>query len=352
MGQAGVMDRKPLIVGSLDSWPRCWPGKAIRLPAAPSQSTVTSWGSRLSKPASVCVRRLFAITAAPRRMMRVALVTYAGLPQLAADDRLLRRALRERGHRADAVVWDDPDVAWQDYDLIVVRSCWDYHLRPGAFLAWIARLEALGAPLWNPPGLLRWNLDKRYLLDLAARGVPVVPTVYLERGARADLAALLAERGWGEAVVKPAVAATAFHTWRTSAAAEEQERFAALLAERSMLVQPLMPQIAGGEWSLLCFGGTYSHAVLKRPAPGDFRSQDDFGGTVEPREPPPGLVAQGMAMLAQLATLWLYARVDGLLVDGMFTLMELELIEPSLFLDAAPAVADQLAAACERYGRG
>lgn len=284
--------------------------------------------------------------------MRVALVTYAGLPQLAADDRLLQRALRERGHRADAVVWDDPDAAWQAYDLIVVRSCWDYHLRPDVFLGWIARLEQLGAPLLNPPALLRWNLNKRYLLDLAARGVPVVPTVYLERGTTADLAALLAERGWGEAVVKPAIAATAFHTWRTSAAAGEQKRFAALLAERSMLVQPLMPQIADGEWSLLCFGGTYNHAVLKRPAPGDFRSQDDFGGTVEPREPPPGLVAQSMTVLAQLDTPWLYARVDGLLVDGVFTLMELELIEPSLFLDVAPTAAEQLAVVCERYGRG
>lgn len=287
-------------------------------------------------------------------MMRVALATYAELPQLAADDRLLRRTLSERGHRADAVVWDDPDVAWQDYDLIVVRSCWDYHLRPDAFRAWISRLEALGAPLWNPPELLRWNLDKRYLLDLAARGIPVVPTVYLERGTTTDLVALLAERGWGEAVVKPAVAATAFHTWRTSAATAhgEQGRLAALLAERSVLVQPLMPQIADGEWSLLCFGGAFSHAVLKRPAPGDFRSQDDFGGTVEPREPPPRLVAQGMAMLAQLDRPWLYARVDGLLVDGVFTLMELELVEPSLFLDVAPAVADRLAAVCERYGRG
>jgi glutathione synthase/RimK-type ligase-like ATP-grasp enzyme len=281
--------------------------------------------------------------------MHVALVTYAGLPQLAADDRLLQRALRERGHRAEAVVWDDPDVAWHAYDQIVVRSCWDYHLRSGAFLAWIARLEHLGAPLWNPPALLRWNLDKRYLLDLAARGVPVVPTVYLERGTRADLAALLAERGWGEAVVKPAVAATAFHTWRTSAgmAHGEQGRLAALLAERSVLVQPLMPQIADGEWSLLCFGGRYIHAVLKRPAPGDFRSQDDFGGTVEPREPPQGLVAQSTAVLAQLELPWLYARVDGLLVNGVFTLMELELIEPSLFLDVTPTAAEQLAVACE-----
>jgi glutathione synthase/RimK-type ligase-like ATP-grasp enzyme len=284
--------------------------------------------------------------------MQIALATYRGLPQLAPDDQLLQCALTERGHRADVVVWDDPDVQWEYYDLIVVRSCWDYHLRPNSFLTWIARLEVLGAPLWNPPALLRWNLDKHYLLDLAARGVPVVPTAYLERATMPDLAVLLAERGWSEAVVKPAVAATAFHTWRTSAATAHraQGRLAALLAERSVLVQPLIPQIADGEWSLLFFASTYSHAVLKRPAPGDFRSQDEFGGTVELREPPPGLVTQGMAVLGQLDTPWLYARVDGLLVGGVFTLMELELIEPSLFLGLAPLAADQLAVVCEWYG--
>lgn len=285
--------------------------------------------------------------------MHIALATYRALPQLAKDDQLLQAALTARGHRADAVVWDDPDVAWQHYDLIMVRSCWDYHLRPAAFRAWITRLETLGVPLWNPPALLRWNLDKRYLLDLAGRGVPVVPTLYLERRTIPDLAALLAERGWSEAVVKPAIAATAFHTWRTRAAAAGavQGRLATLLAERAMLIQPLMPQIADGEWSLLYFGGAFSHAVLKRPAPGDFRSQDDFGATIEPRRAPPALVTQGLAMLAQLDEPWLYARVDGLLVDGVLTLMELELIEPSLFLDAAPAAAEQLAVACERCCR-
>jgi glutathione synthase/RimK-type ligase-like ATP-grasp enzyme len=280
--------------------------------------------------------------------MRFALVTYAQLPHLSADDRLLQDALRRRGHVADAVVWDDPHVVWQRYDAVVVRSCWDYHTRPAEFLAWVDRIAALGVRLLNTPDLLRWNHEKRYLLDLAARGVPIVPTVYLPQGAPADLAQILRVRGWDAAVVKPAIAATAYHTWRTGAQrAADQSRLTELLAARAMLVQPLMPQIEAGEWSLLFFGGEYSHAVLKRPAAGDFRSQDDFGGTAEALTPPPGLIQQAAQALASAARAPLYARVDGLLVDATFTMMELELIEPSLFLGYAPHAADMLAKACE-----
>ncbi|MCU0492069.1 MAG: hypothetical protein MUD01_10795 [Chloroflexaceae bacterium] len=282
--------------------------------------------------------------------MHIALATYSELPLLSSGDRLLQAALRQRGHRADAAIWDDQTITWQAYDAVVIRSCWDYHRRPEDFRTWIDRLENQGVALWNPPAMLRWNLDKRYLLDLAAGGVPVVPTLHLERGSNADLRALLLNQGWDEAVVKPTIAATSFHTWRTGGAIAErdQQRLTDMLAERSLLVQPLMPQIAEGEWSLLFFGGAWSHAVLKRPAPGDFRSQGDFGGTAERREPPSGLIEQAEAILNTLTSPWLYARVDGLLVNDIFTLMELELIEPSLFLTLAPGAAEQLALACER----
>lgn len=282
--------------------------------------------------------------------MHIGIATYQHLAQLASDDQHFVAALRQRGHTADALVWDDPRVVWQRYDAIVVRSCWDYHTRPAEFLAWIDRLELLGVPLWNPPTLLRWNHQKRYLLDLAARGVTIVPTVYLERGAHADLAQLIARHQWHAAVVKPAIAATAFHTWQTSTsrAVGDQARFAELLAERDLLVQPLMPQIQDGEWSLLFFGGQFSHAVLKRPAPGDFRSQDDFGGTAERHDPPPDMVAQAAGLLETIDELWLYARVDGLMVGSTFTLMELELIEPSLFFSFAASSAEMMAIALER----
>ncbi len=282
--------------------------------------------------------------------MRLGLATYALLPQLAIDDQLFLMTLRQRGHRVDAVVWDDTHIDWADYDGVIIRSCWDYHKRPAEFLAWIDRLDGMGVRLWNPAPLLHWNHEKRYLIELAAQGIPIVPTIYLERGALVDLAQLLRDQQWADAVIKPAIAATAFHTWRTNItqAVTNQQQLAALVARGAVLVQPLMPEIAQGEWSLLFFGGEFSHAVLKRPAPGDFRSQDDFGGTVELRNPPPGMVDQAQHILSTLSSPWLYARVDGLVVGSVFTLMELELIEPSLFLSAAPHAANMLATALER----
>ncbi len=241
--------------------------------------------------------------------MHVGIATYARLPQLVEDDQLIMRTLREHGHVVDAVIWDDPTVTWPSYDTVLVRSCWDYHKRPVAFLAWIDRLEGMQVQLWNPPQLLRWNHDKHYLIELAAQAVPVVPTIYIEQGTSPDLAHLLNGQQWERAVVKPAIAATAFHTWQTNSAqaTNDQQRFMALTAERSMLIQPLMPEIMVGEWSLIFFGGIFSHAVLKRPAPGDFRSQDDFGGTAELCDPPPGMVEQAIHILDRLRSPWLYA---------------------------------------------
>jgi glutathione synthase/RimK-type ligase-like ATP-grasp enzyme len=163
----------------------------------------------------------------------------------------------------------------------------------------------------------------------------VVPTVRVERGAEADLAEILDERGWTEAVVKPAVSASAFLTRRVrrEEAVEAQVDFDRLLAHSASLVQPFLPEIGSrGEWSLLFFAGKPSHAVLKRPGAGDFRVQSELGGNALPQKASPALVAQARQVLEHIPGPWLYARVDGVEVDGSFLLMELELIEPSLFL--------------------
>lgn len=238
-------------------------------------------------------------------LKRCALVTWRGLPDLAADDRLLRDALVRRGVDASAVVWDDPRVDWSAFDAIVVRSTWDYHLRIDEFRAWIDRLD--GLPLWNPPAILRWNTHKAYLLDLAARGIDVVPTTYMPAGA----------------VVKPAVSATAHRT---------------MFLDYDLLIQPFVPEVAReGELSFVFLGRAFSHAVRKRPRADDFRVQPEFGGSVEPYAPPPELIAQAERIAATLGDSWLYARVDAVVRDGRLLLMELEATEPSLFLDAVSA---------------
>jgi hypothetical protein len=279
-------------------------------------------------------------------MLTIGIATCAKVPDLTPDDRLLVDELLRRGVDARAVAWDDPSVPWTTFDSVVIRSCWDYQLRIEPFLAWLAALEEAGVPLWNPAGLVRWNHHKGYLQDLERSGVAIVPTVFLERGAGVSLSGLLAERGWTEAVIKPAVSASAYRTSRVSLenAAPAQEALDALLADGDVLVQRFLPEIASlGEWSLIFFAGTFSHALVKRPGTGDFRVQVELGGSAVRQDPPSGFLEQAQALARRIPEPWLYARLDGVDLDGVFTLMELELIEPFLFLADDPPAAARLA---------
>ncbi|MEA2604938.1 MAG: hypothetical protein QOF89_5930 [Acidobacteriota bacterium] len=270
---------------------------------------------------------------------RIAFVTSAAWADLSPDDRLAAAELSRRGIEVQPAVWDDPEVDWSGFDRAILRSCWDYHLRLPEFLAWLDRIEHSGVPLWNPPSLVRFNADKSYLGDLAAAGVPVVSTLRLERGASADLSAILDEQGWAEAVVKPAVSASAFRTrrLRREEAGAVQPELAEMLAGSAVLIQPFLPEIqTRGEWSFLFFAGEYSHAVLKRPGEGDFRVQQELGGSAVVESPDPRLLAQARAVVEHIPGPWLYVRVDGIELEAGFVLMELELIEPSLFLVADP----------------
>jgi glutathione synthase/RimK-type ligase-like ATP-grasp enzyme len=283
----------------------------------------------------------------------IALVTYRGLPGLSVDDQLLLAPLAARGIRAVAASWDDPAVAWASYDALVVRSTWNYHTSFDAFRAWIDRVDALGVPLWNPPAVLRWNASKTYLSDLAAGGVDVVPTRWVAAGAGPDLAEVLADAGWPDAVVKPAVSASAYETWRIvggRVTAEDEARFRRIVASPAgAMVQRFVPELAtNGEWSLMFIAGDYSHAVLKRPRAGDFRVQHEHGGSADPLAPPAHVLAAAREITARIPGRWLYARVDGVEIGRRFVLVELELLEPSMFLAAAPSAADHFAAAIRK----
>jgi hypothetical protein len=284
---------------------------------------------------------------------RIAMVTWHGLLDLANDDRLAAALLRSRGSEVAALAWDDPDADWSRFDAIVLRSCWDYHLRPAEFGAWIDRIEEAGARLWNPPALARWNAHKGYLLDLAAAGCAVVPTALLPRGDPSDLGALLADRGWSRAVLKPAIAASAFGARRIGPDDAGDDDLAPWRSEHDLLVQPFLDEIAeAGEWSLIFMGGTFSHAVHKRPGHGDFRVQYELGGSMETSVPPGPALAAAHRVLEAVPGPWLYARVDGVVTAGGFLLMELEMLEPSLFLDREVGAPARLADAIERVARG
>jgi len=281
-------------------------------------------------------------------LTRIALATYSRLPTLNDDDRLLIPALAALGVTAVPAVWDSGQVCWDEFQGVLIRSSWDYHLRPLEFLDWIARLERGGVRVWNPGALLRWNHHKRYLRDLAARGVATVPTRWLARGEPADLQALLADVGWREAVIKPAVSASAFGTWRSSTetASRDQSRLEELLTAGDVMVQPLLSEVSdAGEWSIVFLGGRFSHAVLKRPAAGDYRVQWEFGGSAVSAAPARRLIADAGRVLAAVPGDALYARVDGVEREGRLVLMELELIEPHLFLGWDDGAAGRLAEA-------
>lgn len=278
----------------------------------------------------------------------VCLVTCRDVPELTADDRLLAEAFQDAGWRVEIAAWDDPVITWPDFGAVVVRSTWDYHRRVSRFRAWLEACEADDVRLWNPPGLIRWNLHKSYLLELGESGLPVVPTEIVGRGEPGDLSALLAARGWPEAVVKPAVAATAYRTFRTSmaTAAGDQTAFHELLAYSDVLIQSFIAEIeSAGEISFLFFAGRYSHAVLKRAKPGDFRVQSDYGGSDRPVAPEAALLEQARRIAAAIPQPWLYARIDTVDRGGSLVIMEVELIEPQLFFGHHPDAAARLAAA-------
>ena len=282
---------------------------------------------------------------------RVALVTCEALADLYEDDQLLVGALADIDIASVPAVWSDASIDWTSFDALVMRSPWDYFERVTEFRAWLDARIAEGVALCNSPEILDWNFDKGYLQDLARAGVAVVPTICIDANDRADIAALARARGWNEIVVKPTIAGGGYRIHRFRL--EEIDRYAAdiskTLEDRGVLVQPFLPEIqSGGELSLLFFDGAFSHAVCKRPKAGDYRVQFQFGGSNENVQVSEELVAQARICVAHAPAPPVYARVDGVVRDGMFLLMELEIFEPLMFLSRHPEAPARFARAIEK----
>ena len=258
----------------------------------------------------------------------------------------LKPELAAYGLSAALVAWDDPVVDWSAFRLCVIRATWDYHLRLPEFLAWAERVAAQTA-LWNPLDLVRWNTHKGYLRDLERQGVAIVPTIWAPRGTSLDLAALLAERGWTRAVVKPAVSASAYATRLVTSATlvEGQAHLDALLAERDMMIQPFLTSVTTtGERSLVYFDSALSHTILRSPALGNSNAG---GKGLIPNDAEEAAFAEHIMRAVNGETL--YARVD-IAHDsaGDLRLMELELVEPWLGLELAPEATTRFVASIAR----
>lgn len=271
---------------------------------------------------------------------QIALITYTDTGNYSGisdgENSKLYDLLKEKGLNVSFQIWDDPAVDWSRFDLIVLKSPWDYFDKIDAFYAWLDELERLDVRVLNPVEIVRWNADKRYLLDLQEQGVKVVPTVWLEQGDVFDPAQLFQAFGAEKVIVKPAVSGGAKNTFALTLPEAEAKagNINGLLQQESFLAQPFLEEIkTNGEWSFLFFNGAYSHTVLKTAKLGDFRVQHFFGGTVQTPEPPAALLEAAQQIVDKHAAGCLYARVDGVEIDGELALMELELIEPFLFMD-------------------
>ena len=262
-----------------------------------------------------------------------------------ADDDLLVQGFRARGIDARSVVWSDPDVIWDDFDVALIRSTWDYLDEKEAFLEVLGAIEASSCTLYNPLEAVRWNLDKRYLLELEQAGVATIPTYIAGASDLASLSQDLARRGDGTVVLKPTVGLAG--SYSTRAPAVDIEATLAALREddpgREYLVQPFIDDISTeGEWSFIYFNRRLSHVLLKRAAPGDYRVQTIYGGTLAVTEPSDRDRRRAAEVMDAVPHDSLYARLDFVRVAGELAIMEVELIEPILSFDLAPTAADHL----------
>ena len=279
------------------------------------------------------------MTTPDERAAEVALVTCADERYQEPEVHVAADALRAAGVSTDVVSWDE-DRDWGAYELVVVRTPWDYFDRVTQFLDWAARVER-ETSLVNPADVLRWNSHKGYLAEFTAKGVPTVPT-RLVPGPSTDVADQIREVPWEEIVVKPAVDGGARHAWRGLRDDPSLSRVAERLTEHGdVVVQPFVPAIVDGERSLVFLGGRFSHAVRKVPKAGDYRSQRHLGGREVDHEPDSAELQVALAAMAAAPGRLTYARVDLVEWEGAPVLIELEVIEPDLFLRDVPERVDR-----------
>lgn len=279
---------------------------------------------------------------------RIAYITYGGTLKYSSANNFnettdLLPFLQNKGLDIAAEIWDDPNVNWEQYDIALLKTPWDYHEKYEEFKRWLDKIESLGIKLLNDLGTVRWNMDKHYLSDIANAGFDIIPSLFIHRGWTGDLQTWFEKLDSDELIIKPCVSGGSRDTLalKSTQATVDRDRVHDLISRGDFIVQPLMPQIREGEWSFIFFNGSYSHTVVKKPRSGDFRVQQIFGGSIETVSPDQEQIELAASYVSKFAQDTLYARVDGLMVDGRFVLMELELIEPFLYLSYDAGAVDR-----------
>ncbi|HXV73369.1 MAG TPA: hypothetical protein VD713_01440 [Sphingomonadales bacterium] len=289
-------------------------------------------------------------------MARIGFLTCASLekydfspdfPNLLRDDILLKNELERRGHTVTPIVWDQVTPGELKADLVFIRTPWDYLQKAEAFLQWLAAAEAAGTPLQNPARLVRWNLSKTYLLELQKKGVATIPTLSLDGNAEDALKRAFQAFKTERVVVKPLVGASAYRTALLTRGQVPEflaGTFRQWKNDSRFLVQPFLQEVEiEGEWSLIFFGEDFSHSLRKTPAQGDFRVQELYGGASRAEAAPACAIEAATKVFSLLPVPPFYMRLDGIVRENVFLVMELELFEPELFFRADPASAGRCA---------
>lgn len=273
--------------------------------------------------------------------MKIAFVTYQDngkyhVINVQNEDDTLIDFLKSKGLNITKEIWNDEKVDWENYDLAIIKSPWDYFDLIEDFYAWLAQLESKNVRLLNPIDIVKWNADKHYLNDIQKAGLRITPSIFLTKGDKINLNEYFEKFKTEKIIVKPVVSGGSKNTFKVTAANADEinEKLKSLIEIEDFIIQPFLTEIEEeGELSFLFFNGKFSHALLKKAAKGDFRVQATFGGTVHPQNPNQELIETVQKYVDQFAKGCLYARVDGAIVNDEFVLMELELIEPFLFLE-------------------
>lgn len=264
------------------------------------------------------------------------------------EDNLVLKALKNEGLNAIRLAWDDANFNWKTTKTIIFRTTWDYFDRFEEFSIWLKKVSKL-TRLLNSEAIIRWNIDKHYLKDLQAKNIAIAETFFIEKGSTKTLKQLHQDLNWKETVLKPCISGAARHTYKLNAKnlAEHETIFKTLITKESFMLQPFQYNIVKkGEISLMVFNGKFTHAVLKKAKAGDFRVQDDFGGSVHDYNPTKNEIAFAEHVVKACIEQPIYARVD-IFEDnnGNIALSELELIEPELWFRKKPEAATILAKA-------
>lgn len=284
---------------------------------------------------------------------------YLGMDDLSgyvSDADLSVPAMEALGWTVDRQSWRATDVDWASYDLVYICTPWDYHRHLDEFLSRLEGIEAAGPLIYNPVGIVRWNARKTYLAELEEKGIPIVSSRWFEDFDSAGLITAFDDLQSATLVIKPTVGASAIDTFVLKAPLEDAmlRQLETAYAKRPFFVQPFVASVQTlGEYSVFFFDGEYSHTILKVPAAGDFRTQEEHGSDIQSVEPSTQLLDAATAVLSAMGQTLPYARVDLVLdADGQALLMELELIEPSLYFRTDPESPKRFATAItQRFQR-